>query len=514
MTAMPLSGLSVHVQNLRRTLLRGTIYSVDAEERAIAATQDAIRQQLPGLFDADMSSYVHTAVNIALLSPTVRLEVGVWLREQIVASTEFVDWYEPSICAPRQHRLTLSSIPTKDPAVVVSGAVCRILLPDFHIIRTYMEELDDLAIMADIIGVVTTSFDSSVLSAAADTLHYHYVAFRAIGAFEPLFEKVAMRYAAIRTVRFPERELLHSLIDLSRTARADPELMQLLNYDISRYDQKNSLAVCSPVSDNMMEGVVALDVEEEIERILSSGTSMDQQMMSRVFGKIAKYMEEQLCQGHQHVEGFSTWLYRLRNFEESTFDMILSSWLRSLLMNHQLQLLSAVLPPLVATGSLTLSRFLATVRECIRNRRSNQSADCLRIAIDGLEGILPSKHLRGECYLQDQYRYRLEQYKYCRQPNGGLLSLVRDVAELEFSAAEPEHEKRLSSIMSDSRLIDVLRHLTIHGNQALSVLTDSGPQNSAAKKHARVKSVLDRLLDPGNLLRKYCLHSLVILKPF
>lgn len=99
MTEMPLSGLSVHVQNLRRTLLRGTVYSVETEEQAIASTQDAIRQQLPGLFDANMSGYRLGTVDVALLSPTVRLEVGIWLREQVLASTEPVDWYELILAA-------------------------------------------------------------------------------------------------------------------------------------------------------------------------------------------------------------------------------------------------------------------------------------------------------------------------------------------------------------------------------------------------------------------------------
>jgi mediator of RNA polymerase II transcription subunit 12 len=365
-----------------------------------------------------------------------------------------------------------------------------------------MEELNDLTILADIIGIVATSFDPNVLSAAADTLHYHYVAFRAIGAFEPLFEKLAMRYAAIRTVRFPERELLYSLIDLSRTAGANPELMQLMSYDISRYDQKNSLAVCSPVSDNMMEGVVALDVEEEIERILSSGTSMDQQMMNRVFGKIAKYMEDQLFQGHQRTESFSTWLYRLRSFDEATFDKVLSSWLRSLLLSHQLRLLSAALPPLVATGTLTLSRFLTTIRECFQARQTMRPAEIVRIAVDGLERILPSRKLDGDCHPQDQYRFRLEQYKYCRLAGGNLLSLVRDVLELEVTVGDHESEKVLSTVLTDDRLISVLRHLAVHESQALSMLIDVGTAGAVEERFARVKLVLNRLLDPRNILGK------------
>lgn len=196
----------------------------------------------------------------------------------------------------------MTSIPTKDASVDVSGAVCTISLSDFHVVRSYLEDFEDHSILADIVGIVATTLDSNVLSAAADTLSYNLETFRAIGAFEPLFEKIAMRYAAIRTVRFPERDLLLSLNDLASTAHADPQLLQLLNYDLSRYDQRNSLAACSPASDSMVDGVTSLDVEDEIERSLSSGTSMDQQMMSRVFEKIAANLEDQLCKNHSPVE--------------------------------------------------------------------------------------------------------------------------------------------------------------------------------------------------------------------
>jgi hypothetical protein len=42
-----------------------------------------------------MSDCRCATVDVALLNPTVRLEVGIWLREQVVASMEFVEWYEP-----------------------------------------------------------------------------------------------------------------------------------------------------------------------------------------------------------------------------------------------------------------------------------------------------------------------------------------------------------------------------------------------------------------------------------
>lgn len=368
--------------------------------------------------------------------------------------------------------------------------------------RTYVEQFDDLSILADIIGIVATSLDCNVLSAACDTLHYNYKAFRAIGAFEPLFEKIAMRYAAIRTVRSPERDLLISLSDLARTVRVDSQLTQLLAYDLSRYDQKNSLAACSPASDNMMEGVAATDMEEEIERVLSSGTSMDQQMMSRVFGKIAAYLEEQLCKGSHHAENFSAWTYRLRSFEESTFDMILTSWVASLLISHQAQLLSAALPPLVASGCLSVSRFLRTVQECIRSRQSSQPGESIRIAVEGFDKILPSEHPTGPCHQQDLYRYRLEQSKFCQQREGGILEFIQDIVQLDLAATGHKDQDRLLQLFSSDRLLSVLKHFAIHDTQSVSTLIAGDNQRPTHANHTPMKALLDRLLDPVGHLGK------------
>jgi mediator of RNA polymerase II transcription subunit 12 len=497
---MPVTGLSTHLLNLRRTLLRGTVYSVDAEEQLVATTQAAIYEHLSQVTHTQFSSSLRPMVDVDMLSPTARLEVAMWLRQQVAANAEQVDWYGISLFTRRQS-LTVSSIPTRY-GTEVSGPVCRISSLQFQAVRTYLEHFDDLAILADVIGVVATSFDSSVLCAAADTLHHNYVAFRAIGAFEALFDRIAMRYTGIRTVQFPERELLHSLIDLSRTAQADSELMQLLSYDMSRYDQKNTLAVCSPVSDTMIEGGAPLDVEDEIERILQSGTSMDQQMMSRVFGKIVTYLDRQLCKGKPYAESFAPWIYRLRSFEESTFDSILSSWLRTLMITYQPQLLNTAVPLLVASGSLTLAQFLATVRECTQGRDLSQLSQSYRIANDGLERILPCTPLFGACPQQDLYRYRLEQYKFCRQRNGGLLDLVRDVIELHSLLPNLERPNQPPYVVSDERLLDVVRHLAIVDVQNLSTLTAFRPQGPSMVTYAISKVVFDLLLDPIQHLSK------------
>jgi len=365
-----------------------------------------------------------------------------------------------------------------------------------------LEKFDDLSILADVIGIVATSFDSNVLSATADTLRHHFEAFKAIGAFDPLFERIAYRYTTIRTLRFPEKDLLLSLNALSRVTRVDQHFSQFVYEDLSRYDLKNSLAACSPVSDTMIESVTALGPEDEIERILSSGTSMDQQTMGRIFTKVASYLEEGLHKATFSSELLANWFYRLRNFEETAFDTIVMTWLKSLLMNHKQHLLSTVLPPLVASGCLSMPRFQKMIQECVRGRKPSQPAEAFRIAVEGLDNLLPNQDLDDFGNQQYSYYFRTEQRDFCRKHDSNLLGLVKEIFELDSALPNTACGKQFSLFLSSGRLLDVIRHAAIFNCQNLSFLMEIGRHASLDATAAHVKLLLDRLLDPYNTLRK------------
>ena len=394
-------------------------------------------------------------------------------------------------------------MPTKDPNIEESGAVCRISAHDFHVVRSHIETFNDLAILADVIGVVSTSLDSAVLTSAADTLHYHHQAFNAIGAFGPLFGKIAMRYAAIRTVRFPEREMIISLTDLARIAHADPQLVQLLVYDLSRYEQKNSLAACSPASDNMADfGLdTAMTAEEEIDRILSSGTSMDRQIMSRVFIKVVQNLEEQINKSSYQFENHPIWLYRLRSFDESTFEVILTEWLISMLLSHQVQLLAAALPPLVSSGCMSLAKVSEIVKRCVGKWTASNPEEALRISIAGLDLLLPSEHLNCLCQPQDAYRHRIEQHEFCQDPEGRILEAIYRMIELASTQPFSSVQSQFMGMLSSDRLLNVVRHFAVCDVRLLSTIMGIGKQTTTQTLRTHIKTLLDGLLDPTNYLR-------------
>jgi mediator of RNA polymerase II transcription subunit 12 len=373
---------------------------------------------------------------------------------------------------------------------------------DFHTVRFYLERFEDLAILADVVGVATSSLDSSVLASAADTMHYHLKAFRAIGAFDFLFGRVVTRYAAIRTIRFPERELLLSLASLARTVHVDGQLLQLLNHDLSRLDQKNSIAACSPASDNMGEisQNTASHSDDEIERILSSGNSMDQQVMARVLRKITCNLKEQLSNGQLQSDNHSVWLHRLRSFDEPTFDLVLNEWLTSCLTNHQVEALRVALPHLVASGCLALTSFLDALQAYVSKSKTGQPEMTFQTAVKGLESLLPSHELVHWCSPPDAYRYRLDQQRLCFEADVRILRFICEVVELAPLSPSQQLQVRLSELLAGEPVLSILKHHILAEPGCLSKLSSARSSREAVDQFLR--SSLSKVLDPLDHLRK------------
>lgn len=419
------------------------------------------------------------------LSSTVRLELGIWLRQRVAQYAEV-----------NEH------VPTKDPSVEETAAVSLISTHDFHVVRSYLERSQDLAILADVVGIATSTLDPAVLSSVVDTLHYHVKVFRAIGAFDPLFGRVAMRYAALRTVRFPERELLLSLQSLARKVQPEGQLMQLLSYDLSRLDQKNSIAACSPASDSMGEVMQHSGTysDDEIERILSSGTSMDRQMMARVLRKIISNLGEHTSKGYAHLETHSGWFWRLRNFDESTFDAVVQEWLDSSLMACQMHTLRIAVPHLVAASCLALPDFMESLRSCISAEKCSQLVEPCTVALDGLSMLLPSSALDEHCSPQDAYRYRTAQSMLCFDTDTRIVCCIGEVAELVTSMPTLAIRQQNSKVLYSDVVTSIMKRHIVSQPDILSRLK-AGKSSSAAQ--GCFKSILDTLLDPTGQLRMY-----------
>lgn len=403
-------------------------------------------------------------------------------------------------------KLTQRSVPTKDVSIEETAAVSLMSLCEYHIIRSYLEQCEDSAILADVVGITASSLDMAVLASVADTLHYHMKAFRAIGAFDPLLGRVVMRYAALRTVRFPERELLLGIQGLARTAQPDGQLMQLLSYDLSRLDQKNAMVACSPASDNMGEVTqhTGTHSDDEIERILSSGTSMDQQMMARVLRKIVCNLEEHVGKGYRQFENYPSWFWRLRSFDEATFDVVLHEWLDSCLVAPHLHTLRIAIPSLVASSCMDLSTLLDILRDSTTTTKRAQIVEPATVAIEVLLMILPSALPATSCSPQDAYRYRTEQHKLCFDSNTRVVSCISEVAKLASSASSVSVPQALWSLLSSESVVSIVKEHIVTAPDYLPKLMAEHSGQSAFIECLR--RLLLSLLDPSGQRREYPDH--------
>ena len=87
-TEFPLTGLSDQVCNLRSTLLRGTAHSADLEEQALNLAKHNISLTVPALFGLSFHDSSHVKVELEELTSTVRLEIGIWLRQRVAQHAE------------------------------------------------------------------------------------------------------------------------------------------------------------------------------------------------------------------------------------------------------------------------------------------------------------------------------------------------------------------------------------------------------------------------------------------
>jgi mediator of RNA polymerase II transcription subunit 12 len=87
-TEFPLAGLPDQVRNLRSTLLRGTAHAADLEEQALNFAKHSISRAAPSLFGLNLTVPTQLEVKLEGLSSTIKLEVGIWLRQQVAQHAE------------------------------------------------------------------------------------------------------------------------------------------------------------------------------------------------------------------------------------------------------------------------------------------------------------------------------------------------------------------------------------------------------------------------------------------
>ncbi len=388
-TELPLERLPQHVLILRDAVLSWLGLEPKKERQKAAAVQGVMAKQLR---TASASSLFHETPRLLWSQHNMTTQFGLsdWLRTRVNSDVEHIEEYVDENCLVRD---TDSDRPAnaENPNASAPRAQSKINASQFYIIRRLMEDTEDFSYFADIIGITMSSRDPAVLAALGDTLLYHARTFYAIGALEPLSLQLMRAYSAVRRSRPPDRNVAAPLSELfARLAPGSP-VARALQVELSRCGQRLAGAVCSPASDAM--GDAQADSDEDIDRILASGTTMDEQTLQRVFAKIAGRVDAMQLADKQPLANFGRWFAVLRGFNEARFDSLLSDWVAAMAGKPGGRFLTEVFPTIAGFMCLSMTAPLACLDHGLAPLHQRNTANVGQVALGVLTVVLPTEDL-------------------------------------------------------------------------------------------------------------------------
>ncbi|TAQ88198.1 hypothetical protein B7494_g3506 [Chlorociboria aeruginascens] len=488
---LPIHNLSDNMLDLRKNLLHRAAFSVETEELRMNTCMILMNKHLPDTKaslnpDVDLHgppTTVDLADCVLDLSRTSRSGIGFWLRQKVRAQV-----LQPPF--PPLDGWAVS--PMRRCASAITAA-------EFSIIREYLELIDDYSVLADVLKFVASSNDTDVLAACADTLELHLETFAAIGALEDLFEILLARLRSLaEDTDAISRAVLVSLSSLASRIPGQNDIAQQLSYELTRSDRKTAADACSPVSDHMA-GIIQspeADFTDEIERVLASGTSMDQATLERLFRRITLRLEAFWNKSTEQQRECGLLLARLRTFDVLHFDTLMVTWVNQFLERGNRPSMVQVLAPLVSFGCVELRAVLANSCSVAKGRPADRSS--LYLLQAGLALLIAPLKLPELMTADEAYRLRIKQAHMQADHITETLAAIRQGIEASVQLnGDPvvSQTPRATDLINGSTMRQLLRRLVlIDANRVgqtlvLPLLRSSNPNVVAA-----IETIVDRLL--------------------
>ncbi|KAK1521442.1 transcription mediator subunit Med12 [Colletotrichum paranaense] len=319
----------------------------------------------------------------------------------------------------------------------------------FNFARAVLEAASDYSVLVEVVKVVSRASNPEILASCADTFNVHLPIFSALGVAKELFDALMERLKAVSDEQGPAaRPLLASLANLSTMIPGYTNTAVYLRQQLHQCDRNNPIDACSPVSDNMTAQLQDAEGElhEEIEKLLTSGTSVDRPTMDRLFQTVVGRLESCWLKSADRQRAYSALLGRLRIFDAQHFDVRMTDWVHHISALKTRPALENIYPLLISMGCLTLPIILTTTSvEAGRiglnpSMPPNSTTTYMQEVLSLTTMPLPAKTALTP---EETYRFYIQQRVAPRQNHKDMVYLVRN-ALVEFS--------RLQGVVESSML--------------------------------------------------------------
>ena len=412
---LPLQDLASHVLNLRQTLLSSLGVSHEHESNMVHTVKARLADQIPDFFPPQNTtqSSATSDIEYSTLSQTIKSSIARWIRQTLILRLQVLN--ESSSDAEDHDSPIVDSVNSRSDLIT---------LGQFQALRSIFEEIGEFAVLADFLNLLSTEVQGSMLTAVADTINHYFDVFDAIGAADDLFQSLCHQQEDAPSHDLIEKGFLESLVDLGcRLPRAAQEIPRLRK-ELSMYAPKPSVAACSPISDTMVEAIQSSEpaFADEMDQVLTNGTTMDDPTLSRVFARIVAQLEKSVLGLEYSILRFSQILVRLRGFAPKTFDALLLERLQSWLLSDSRPKLSRIVPPMICSKIISLKTVVNAIAQNLNAEGSQRHKTLL--ALDALD-LVAEAHCE-RMLIVDYRRYRLldQLHRLERTAPSSLLTIV------------------------------------------------------------------------------------------
>ncbi|KAI9163405.1 Mediator of RNA polymerase II transcription subunit 12 [Paramyrothecium foliicola] len=483
---LPIHCLSDHWRNERGNLLRRTgAYSIQMEEQDIVTAFKCVQHTLGLPLAPDDPFLQRKPLSLRKL------------LTRIGNSTRALQ----SCIGARIYELVADQLPSKGDFVMSPAT--------FSSIRAILEAGEDFAMLAGVLKACSKASNPEILASCADTVNSNLRVFLAIGVAEDLFEAlVDWLKTSSRDHGVVARPLLAALTSLAERMPGREEIAKQLLQELIQNDRSNAIDACSPVSDNMMLQMQGSEgeVSEEIDKLLTSGNSIDPPTMNRLFRNIVPRLETGWLKKDETLRAFALLLTRLRIFDMQHFDKLVSDWVSHIRSLNQRSPLAELFPLLLSLGCLSISTLLQTANASppkLESLRSNQAGNqASSIYLQELLHLLltkPPPSVSKSLSPEEIYRFQIQQQAARSEHRQALLILIRN-AILEYAGLKQQNKEE--KLLLDEPVCQEQVRKTIGALVVADFNAVAGAlavKNLPAEARNLVRNIIGQLLNPNDV---------------
>lgn len=476
------------LKGLRESMLRRARYSVEMEMQdihmAIKKMRHALGLQLdvndPLLAKKPMSIAKFTRL-IRLSTRTLKAEIGMCLMNEFQQGEREM---------ARDGKDIFEIAPTT-----------------FNNVRKILEATEDYSVFADILKTVVKSCNVDILGSVADTLGLHLMTFSALGVARDLFDVL---YGKLKHLAEEQgimaRPLLASLASLAPRLSGLEELGSQLHKDLLRNDRTSAVDACSPVSDNMASRLQDAEGElhEEIEKLLSGGTSLDKNTLERLFGTVVERLMGCWNKEDGSLRTYGALLTKLRLFDSQHFDLVMTKWLQRVRVVGDRPSITEIYPVFVALECLSFPIILSTAADKMGAPAAGKAASASIVQntwrtkyVQEVLQLLTTPISHSQLSDEDCYRFSITQVLVRKKHLPETLAIVRNaLAEYSLCRQKNVPDLPLDKPECLERFLDLLRSLVLI--DATAVAKALAIKNADPAVAALIEATTSKLLVPSS----------------